>query len=355
MAQSFWKERKVFLTGHTGFKGGWLALWLQALGSRVTGFSLPPPTTPSLFEAAAIGKGMDSVSGDIRNHDALTDCLTRSEPEIVLHLAAQAVVRESYVQPVATYATNVLGTVHLLEAIRKCPSVRAVVVVTSDKCYENREWTWAYRENDHLGGHDPYSSSKACAEMVTAAYRKSFFGREGSALIATVRAGNVIGGGDWAQDRLLPDLARSVAAKQSVVIRKPNAVRPWQHVLDPLNGYLVLAEHLHNRTRGSADAWNFGPSSSEAKPVSWVVDRALHHWGNPVQAEYTPQESSVLHEANDLRLDSTRARAHLGWRPKLGADEAIAWAVHWYRTVLSDGFTAARPMTEQQIERFMAL
>ena len=277
---SFWRGKKVFVTGHTGFKGGWLCLWLQQLGANVTGYALQPPTTPSLFEIAVIGRGMESIIGDIREATTLSDAVRTAQPELVIHMAAQPLVRYSYENPIETYSTNVMGTVHLLEAIRKTQSVKAVVCVTSDKCYENREWEWGYRENDPLGGYDPYSNSKACAELVTAAYRNSYFNPdkyfEHGVAVASARAGNVIGGGDWAQDRLVPDMLRAIECGKPVLIRNPDAIRPWQHVLEPLSGYLLLAESLLTHGPANAEAWNFGPHDADAKPVRWIVDR-LHY------------------------------------------------------------------------------
>ena len=272
----FWRGRRVFLTGHTGFKGGWLALWLQRLGADVTGYALDPPTTPSLFAVARVGAGMRSIINDIRDAETLAQAMREAQPEIVIHMAAQPLVRYSYQAPVETYATNVMGTVHLLEAVRQTDSVRAVVNVTSDKCYENREWVWGYRENEPMGGYDPYSNSKGCAELVTAAYRNSYFNpaqysQHGVAL-ASARAGNVIGGGDWAEDRLIPDILRAIAAGEAVNIRSPHAIRPWQHVLEPLSGYLLLAQRLIEDGPAHAEGWNFGPSEEDARPVQWIVE-----------------------------------------------------------------------------------
>lgn len=283
MLANFWEGKRVLLTGHTGFKGGWLSLWLQSLGANVTGYALLPPTQPSLYEVARVGDGMYSHIADIRDLDRLVAVMRETRPEIVIHMAAQPLVRYSYVNPVETYATNVMGTVNLLEAVRQVGGVRVVVNVTSDKCYENREWIWGYREHDPMGGYDPYSSSKGCAELVAAAYRNSFFnpeafGTHGVAL-ASVRAGNVIGGGDWAEDRLIPDFMRAIMAGRAVVIRSPHAIRPWQHVLEPLSGYLLLAQHLWTDGPAFAEGWNFGPVDEDAKPVEWIVEQLTGLWG----------------------------------------------------------------------------
>jgi CDP-glucose 4,6-dehydratase len=280
---SFWHGRKVFLTGHTGFKGGWLSLWLQRLGAEVTGFSLASPTNPSLFAVAKVEMGMTSIIGDIRDGEALSRAMEAARPDVVIHMAAQSLVRHSYVNPVETYSTNVMGTVHLLEAVRAVGTVRAVIVVTSDKCYENREWVWSYRENDPMGGYDPYSNSKGCSELVVAAYRSSYFNpanyeKHGVAL-ASARAGNVIGGGDWAADRLIPDMLRAAALGQPVVIRSPHAIRPWQHVLEPLAGYMLLVEKMCTSGREFSEGWNFGPNDDAAKPVEWIAGTMTAQWG----------------------------------------------------------------------------
>lgn len=278
----FWQGKRVFLTGHTGFKGSWLSLWLQHMGAELTGFALAPATSPNLYALANIERGLDSHIGDVRDFPALVDSITAARPEIVIHMAAQAFVRASYDFPVETYATNVMGTVHLLEAVRRVGGVKAVVIVTTDKCYENREWNWGYRENEAMGGHDPYSSSKGCAELVSAAYRSSYFDpvaySEHRVALATARAGNVIGGGDWSLDRLIPDILRAFAEQKAVQIRNPNAIRPWQHVLEPLHGYLTLAELLYEQGSKYAEGWNFGPIESDAKPVKWIVAELAKAW-----------------------------------------------------------------------------
>ncbi len=330
---SFWKGKRVFLTGHTGFKGSWLSLWLASLGAKVCGYSLPAPTRPSLFEVARVAEGIDSMIGDVRDFDGLSKAVAAFRPEVVLHLAAQPLVRAGYDDPRGTYDTNVMGTVNLLQAIRLVSTVRAVVVVTSDKCYENREWSRGYRENDPMGGSDPYSSSKGCAELITAAFRHSFFnGASGSrhnAAIATARAGNVLGGGDWSEDRLVPDLLRAIAARRPLEVRHPNATRPWQHVLESLSGYLRLAEKLHENGAMFSSAWNFGPSDDESRSVSWLVDRFIRKWGDGASWKIGAEPS--VHEATYLRLDSSRSRALLGWRPRLDIEHALQWVIDWHR------------------------
>lgn len=346
-----WQGRRVLVTGHTGFKGSWLALWLTAMGARVTGFALPPPTQPSLFDATRLGEIVDHVEGDVRDLAALRDTIERARPEVIFHLAAQPLVRLSYEQPVETYATNVMGTVHLLDAAWRAGGVRAIVCVTSDKCYENREWDWPYRESDPMGGHDPYSSSKGCAELVVAAWRRSFFAGDGP-LTATVRAGNVIGGGDWAADRLVPDLLRAFEAGTTPVIRAPDAVRPWQHVLEALGGYVLVAERLLAGEHRLADAWNFGPGDRDARPVRWIVERMRAAWRDEA-GEAVIDGGARPHEAGLLRLDSARARAALGWRPVLGLGEAIDWIIDWHKAVGGGG--DARAATLAQIAHYAAL
>ena len=329
----FWAGRRVFITGHTGFKGAWLALWLWSRGAKVTGFSLPPETTPNLFELLAIEKHVESRFGDIRDFGALKAELESTLPEVVFHLAAQSLVRRSYEQPVETYHTNILGTVHLLEAVRQVGGVRAVVVVTSDKCYENREWSWGYREIDPLGGDDPYSSSKGCAELVTAAYIRSYFhhnsATSSSTSVASVRAGNVVGGGDWAQDRLVPDAIAAFRAGVPLRVRNPGAVRPWQHVLEPLSGYLLTARRLMESPASTSGAWNFGPRDEDVRPVHWVVDRLAAIWGEG--ATWRVDSGDHPHEARYLKLDSTKARSELGWEPLWSVEEALERTARWYR------------------------
>lgn len=331
MVRSFWSNRRVYLTGHTGFKGGWLALWLARMGATVHGYALPPEGTPNLFTAARVADVVESEFGDIRNLEALEASVRSFQPEVVFHMAAQPLVRRSYVDPVGTYSTNVMGTAHLLETVRRTPSVRAVLVVTTDKCYENREWPWGYREDDRLGGHDPYSSSKACAELVTSAYRSSFFSNAKSphkVALASGRAGNVIGGGDWSEDRLIPDLVRGFLSGRPVAIRNPEATRPWQHVLEPLAGYLTLAQHLLERGDEFARAWNFGPAEEDAWPVGRLADAMATAWGNG--ASWVQDAVEHPHEAGYLKLDTSKARALLGWHPVLPLVESLPWVVEWY-------------------------
>jgi CDP-glucose 4,6-dehydratase len=350
MNAEFWSGKRVFVTGHTGFKGSWLSLWLQTLGAQVVGYSLAPPTQPAMFELARVADGMESVAGDVRDVDHLRRAMRQQEPEVVFHLAAQPIVRESYRKPVETFATNVMGTVHLLEAVRHVKSVRAVVCVTSDKCYDNKEWLWGYREYEPMGGVDPYSSSKGCAELVTSAYRHSFFRDVDGVAVATARAGNVIGGGDWAADRLVPDVLRSVAAGEPVVIRNPRAIRPWQHVLDPLNGYLTLAEHLYADGSEYAESWNFGPPASHARSVKWVLEHLLSLCDAP--GAWQQDERTQPYEDRHLTLDSSKASVRLRWRAHLELRTALAWVVEWTRA-LQEG-SDMREVTDAQIRRFMS-
>lgn len=330
---AFWKGKKVFLTGHTGFKGSWLSLWLQSMGAEVKGFALTPPTTPALFDEAQVGQGMQSEIGDIRDLQAVTRSMTDFNPDVLIHMAAQPLVRLSYREPVETYATNVMGSLHVLEAARQCPSLRAIVNVTTDKCYENREWEWGYREDEPMGGHDPYSNSKGCVELITSSYRKSFFNTPQGAALASARAGNVIGGGDWAEDRLIPDILRAFEQGQPVTIRNPQATRPWQHVLEPLSGYLLLAEHLCNHGQGFAQGWNFGPKDEDARPVDWILNHMVEAWGEGAcwQLDQDPQP----HEANFLKLDISKARGRLHWSPTWDLETTLARIVNWHRAWLS--------------------
>lgn len=324
---TFWAGKRVFITGHTGFKGGWLSLWLQQFGAKLYGFSLPPPTSPSLFETAGIGHLFEKHSlGDVRDSVALADAMQSAQPDIVLHLAAQPLVRYSYDAPVETFAVNVMGTVNVLEAARKTGSVLALVNVTTDKCYDNKEWYWGYRECEALGGYDPYSASKACSELVTAAYRNSF-GQDGGPWIGSGRAGNVIGGGDWAPDRLLPDVFRAIDANITVNVRNPDATRPWQHVLEPVAGYIALAEHLATHGRPFAAAWNFGPADTDARPVQWILEKIARLKPGFV---WNIEQGDAVHEANYLKLDSSRARALLGWSPRWSLDTALEKTSAWH-------------------------
>ncbi|WP_041973056.1 CDP-glucose 4,6-dehydratase [Geobacter sp. OR-1] len=329
--KEFWQGKKVFLTGHTGFKGSWLSIWLHSLGAKVTGYALDPPTDPSLFDMAGVSELLTSVIADVRDLDRLKAAMIAATPDIVIHMAAQPLVRDSYKIPVETYAINVMGTVHLLEAVRSCPSVRAVVNVTTDKVYENREWVWGYREEEPFGGYDPYSNSKGCSELVTAAYRSSYFNpaeyhRHGVA-VASARAGNVIGGGDWAGDRLIPDIVRAIMAGEKVLIRNPHAIRPWQHVLEPLSGYLLLAQRLFENSVAYAEGWNFGPADDDARPVEWVVRELCSKWGNG--AGYLIDDGEHPHEASYLKLDCSKARMRLGWRPRWDLATALDRIVAW--------------------------
>jgi CDP-glucose 4,6-dehydratase len=333
---SQWKGRRVFLTGHTGFKGSWLALWLMRLGAKVRGYALDPSTQPNMFTVAGVGGLLEDIRGDILDLSRLRESMVDFEPEVVFHLAAQPLVRRSYVDPVGTYAVNILGTVHLLEAVRQTPGVRAVVCITTDKCYDNKEWVWPYRETDALGGYDPYSSSKACAELVAAAYRTSYFPagslHDQQVALATARAGNVIGGGDWSEDRLIPDLVRGFAAGEPVRIRRPRSIRPWQHVLEPLHGYILLAEHLLAGEAASASAFNFGPSDDDAWTVERIATKMASVWGN--EAKWVCDADAGAHEAGYLKLDSSKARAELKWRPKLSIQRALEWTAAWYRSCM---------------------
>ena len=339
MDYSFFEGKKVLITGHTGFKGSWLSLLLSYLKADVYGFALEPPTSPSLFIEAGVENLMDSYIGDIRDQNLLFETLEKINPEIVIHMAAQPLVRQSYKDPVETYSTNVIGVVNLFEAVRKVSGVKVLLNVTTDKCYENKEWHWGYRENEPLGGFDPYSSSKACSELITYAYRNSYFSpalyNKHGVAIATARAGNVIGGGDWADDRLIPDFIKSIINNKSVVIRNPHAIRPWQHVLEPLSGYLNLVEKLHTNGPEFVGAWNFGPDDSDAKNVEWIVESLCQIWGDG--ADYKIEADQLaLHEANYLKLDCSKAKALLGWQPKWNIEQTIVSIVKWSKAYLSE-------------------
>jgi len=332
MKNPFWINKKVLVTGHTGFKGSWLSLWLQNLGAEVSGIALSPSSTPNLFETASVGREMKSTIGDIRDLNFVIHSLQEFQPEIVFHLAAQSLVRPSYEFPVETYATNVMGTVHLLEAIRQTSSVKSVVCVTSDKCYENKEWVWGYRENDPMGGHDPYSNSKGCSELVVSGYRSSFFNSNkyghDAVGVATGRAGNVIGGGDWSTDRLLPDIISAYQKSIPVLIRNPNSVRPWQHVLEPLGGYLKLAEALYFKREDFSGAWNFGPNDDGAKSVEWILQKINTLLGKK-DFSWEIQKGDHPHEANYLKLDISKAIDELNWKPKLELIDALRMTLEW--------------------------
>lgn len=329
---SFWKNKRVFLTGHTGFKGSWLSIWLSSLGAKVTGYSLAPNTLPNLFEVANVVQGLEKSNiGDIRDLAALQKAMRDAKPDMVVHMAAQPLVRYSYTNPVDTYATNVMGTVHVLESIRQLDCVRATVIVTTDKCYENKEWVWGYRENESMGGYDPYSNSKGCAELVTSAYRQSYFAPEKYSVhqhaIASARAGNVIGGGDWSVDRLIPDAIKAFEANKPLVIRNPLATRPWQHVLEPLSGYLVLAQGLYEKGTQYSGAWNFGPIDEDTRTVKEVIQLLINHWH--IKANWSQDTSEQPHEANLLKLDCSKARHSLGWIPKWRLETAIEKITSW--------------------------
>lgn len=345
----FWHGKRVLVTGHTGFKGSWLTVWLRTLGAEVIGYSLPPPSQPNLFEVANVSDGIVSIIGDVRDLSHLKKEMRSHEPHIVIHMAAQALVRSSYDDPVETFSTNMMGTVNLLEAARHTGSVRAVVSVTSDKCYENREMLWGYRENDPMGGYDPYSASKGCAELIVSAYKRSFFAKSGIAL-ASVRAGNVIGGGDWSEDRLIPDIVGGLVTDQPIAIRNPNATRPWQHVTEPLAGYLMLAERLWEQGNDFAEGWNFGPNEDGAKSVAWIVDYLRSKWGGAKQNWFV-DAGDHPHEAGYLKLDCAKAKARLGWQPKLDLAIALDWVLEWYQAFHA-GDVDMRVLTEQQIARY---
>ncbi|MGE0581060.1 MAG: CDP-glucose 4,6-dehydratase [Steroidobacteraceae bacterium] len=347
----FWKDKRVFVTGHTGFKGSWLCLWLRHLGAHVTGYALAPPSDPSLFELAGIGQRVHSIQGDVRDAAQLEQAIAADRPEIVIHMAAQSLVRYSYEHPVETFATNLLGSVHVMDAVRRAASVKAMVMVTSDKCYQNNEWVWGYREDERLGGHDPYSASKACAEIAVAAFQHSFFADERAPAVASARAGNVIGGGDWALDRLVPDILRSLLKNEPTLIRKPQATRPWQHVLEPLHGYLVLAQHLYEKGKSYSGGWNFGPPEDSEKTVGWIIAKLYSLWG--VDFDWRLDADPGPPESTFLKLDASKARAQLGWRPLLNLDTTLDWIVRWTRRYEAGEDMAA--VTVADIERFMAL
>lgn len=354
--REFWRGKKVFITGHTGFKGSWLCLWLHSLGADVTGFSLEPPTDPSLFDLCNLQECIKTIIGDIRNREALSSALLDAEPEIVIHMAAQPIVRASYQNPVETYETNVMGTIYLFEAVKKAverkKTIKAVINITSDKCYENKEWVWGYRENDPMGGYDPYSNSKACSELITSSFRSSFFNSESydvhGVALASARAGNVIGGGDWAADRLVPDCMRALLKGEEIMVRNPHAIRPWQHVLDPLSGYLLLAQKLYLEGVPYAEGWNFGPRDDDAKSVEWIVRKICHKWGP--DASYQIVKGHYEHEAHFLKLDCSKSKQKLGWSPRWDLSHAIDKVLEWTRAYTEQ--RCLRDICLQQIEEY---
>jgi CDP-glucose 4,6-dehydratase len=330
---AFWHRKKVYLTGHTGFKGSWLSLWLHSMGAEVRGYALHPPTEPALFKVAKVENNIETEFGDIRDLEKLTQSIQTFNPDVLLHLAAQSIVLKSYVDPLETYTTNVIGTANVLQACRKLPNLRAIVSVTTDKCYENREWVWGYRENEPLGGKDPYSSSKACAELVTSSFRDSFFTDPQGPQVATARAGNVIGGGDWTENGLIADILRAFEQAKPVIVRNPLAIRPWQHVLEPLSGYLMLAEALYEGGAHYAQAWNFGPREEDCKPVNWILDRMVNLWGNG--ASWELDQNANPHEAQFLKLDSSKAAAFLAWIPQWRLESVLENVVQWHQEWLN--------------------
>ncbi|MDH5515186.1 MAG: CDP-glucose 4,6-dehydratase [Gammaproteobacteria bacterium] len=352
MKPDFWHDKKVLVTGHTGFKGSWLSLWLQSMGARVTGFSLDKPSSPCLFDLAGAADGINNITGDVRDVAQLTSCLTEHGCEIIIHLAAQSLVRRSYREPLETYSTNVMGTANVLEAARAAPKVRVVIIVTSDKCYENREQLAGYRESDPMGGYDPYSSSKGCAELVTAAWRNSYFNPaeydSHGVAVASARAGNVIGGGDWGEHRIVPDIMEAFNAGEAVSLRNPDAIRPWQFVMEPLNGYLVLAERMWDDGATFSRAWNFGPADDELRSVAWLTDQLAGRWGSDARSDIS--KSQHPHETTLLKLDSSRASSELNWRSLLGSGETLDWIVEWYRGYYQG--SDVRQITLNQIQRF---
>lgn len=333
--KNFWHQKRVFITGHTGFKGSWLSLWLQQLGAVVHGYALKEESSSAFFNVAHVVDGMLHTYHDIRDREKLLQCIQAFQPDIVFHLAAQPLVRESYLSPAETYETNVMGTVHLLESVRKTSSIRTVINVTSDKCYQNKEWCWGYREEDRLGGHDPYSNSKACAEMISQAYTQSFFQESDTQCsIATVRAGNIIGGGDWAKDRLIPDAMRAFALKQPVEIRSPHSIRPWQFILDALSGYLILAQHAYQEPSMYRGSWNFGADDEQAQPVHVIMDKLVQLWGEATW--YEKSSSPALHEAQYLKLDCSKSKQYLQWHPRYNLQQSLQQTLSWYQSFFQD-------------------
>jgi CDP-glucose 4,6-dehydratase len=355
MEDNFYKNKKILITGHTGFKGSWLSLWLQNKEAHVIGYALPPPTKPNLFDIANVSQGMISITGDIRDLQKFISIISKYKPEIIIHMAAQSLVRQSYSHPIETFSTNVMGTVNVLEAVRQSESVRVLVCITSDKCYENMEWFWGYRENERLGGTDPYSGSKACAELAIAAYRNSYFSptkyQGHKVAVASTRAGNVIGGGDWAKDRLIPDIMSAMMENRPVIIRSLNSIRPWQHVLEPLNGYLSVAQHLWNKGTDFAQSWNFGPNDEEVRSVSWIVEYMTSLWGRGARWEIDSAQQP--HENIYLKLDCSKAKSLLKWSPKLKLDTSLEWIFKWYRSYQQN--ENMRHVTEAQITHYEKL
>jgi len=345
---NFWKGKKVFITGHTGFKGSWMCLWLESMGADIAGYSLEPLSSPNLFTEADVAKNIKNTFADIRDLSALTNAISSFNPEIVIHMAAQPLVRQSYKDPVETFSTNIMGTVNLLDAIRRLDSVKAVVNVTTDKCYENKEWLWAYREDEPMGGHDPYSSSKACSELVTRAFTKSYYS-ESKIALASARAGNVIGGGDWSDDRLIPDILLAFQENNPVVIRNPKSTRPWQHVLEPIHGYLLLAERLYNGDQNFSEAWNFGPKEEDSRSVEWILDEMVLRWGDG--ALWVNDSNDNPHEANYLKLDISKANAKLGWTPKWSLDITLGHIISWHKDWIKK--MPARELCLAQIDKFI--
>lgn len=349
MDTSFWRNKRVLITGHTGFKGSWLSVWLQKLGAEVTGYARQPAESPNMFSVASIENGMNSIVGDVQDLKNLVSCIKKNRPEIIIHMAAQSLVKTSYDDPVETYATNVMGTVNVLDAVRCSQDIKAVVIVTSDKCYHNHGSARGYQEDDPMGGFDPYSSSKGCAELVTSAYRNSYFNikdySQHGVAVASVRAGNVIGGGDWSENRLIPDMIKGFIQETPIKIRNPDATRPWQHVLEPLEGYLSLSEKLYTNGSQYAEGWNFGPAKEDVKPVSWLADSLVQYWGR--NASWEQDASQHPHEAHCLTLDSSKARERLKWFPQLPLDTALKWTVEWYKAYADN--KNIREFTEHQI------
>lgn len=352
MNKEFWKNKKILITGHTGFKGSWLTIWLKRLGAEITGFSKSVPTNPSLFEISGIKKDIKSITGNIQNYEFLKETINETKPEIIFHMAAQSLVIKSYSEPIETFSTNIMGTANLLYASKETNLPKVVINVTSDKCYENNGSLEGYSEDDPMGGYDPYSSSKGCAELITKSFRKSFFenNSESDVRLASVRAGNVIGGGDWAEDRLIPDIIRAIKNKKSVRIRNPNAIRPWQHVLDPLNGYINLAEKLWSDKMKYSEGWNFGPEKNEIKSVSWIINKFNECWKNKIDWDIKKNE---LHEADNLILNCQKAKSKLGWNSKLDIESTLRWTIEWYEKYFEG--EDMRKMTEEQITKFQNL